>query len=505
MYKRKKYSPKKKYKYGSIGRIDRTERIESLFIASGMLIFSLAVTIMAVSKPFDGWGKADQEEAVQMERDAESALTERTAPGSYYGGIKELVQFPNGEISTGRTEESKKQVILGTDGLMETIEEEEPLIIIDPGHGGIDDGCISCGVKEKEINLRIALLVKNKLEEMGMRVMLTREKDLYLSKEDRAILANQAKADAFISIHQNTFENTEVCGIETWYDGTGIGRDNQRLAQLVHEQTIKNTGAVERELHPDADFHVTSNTMMPACLIETGFLSGEKDKKNLTDAEYQDKLAEGIAQGIYLFFYPKTMYLTFDDGPSAECTDMVLNILRERNIKATFFLIGEYVEKYPETAKRIADEGHTIGIHCYRHDYGELYQSAESYLEDFQKAYDAVEKATGVKAKLFRFPGGSVNAYNKEVCKEIIEKMTERGFIYYDWNASLGDATGESTPEELLANAKGTTLERKKVIMLAHDRVYNTVLCLDRLITQFPEYKMEVLSPDVEPIKFTLP
>lgn len=83
--------------------------------------------------------------------------------------------------------------------------------------------------------------------------------------------------------------------------------------------------------------------------------------------------------------------------------------------------------------------------------------------------------------------------------------MTERGFIYYDWNASLGDATGESTPEELLANAKGTTLERKKVIMLAHDRVYNTVLCLDRLITQFPEYKMEVLSPDVEPIKFALP
>ncbi len=97
-----------------------------------------------------------------------------------------------------------------------------------------------------------------------------------------AAFANQAKADAFVSIHQNTFEDTGICGIETWYDGSGTKRDNQRLAQLVHEQTLKSTGAVERELRADADFHVTSNTKMPACLIETGFLSGEKEKNGLT-------------------------------------------------------------------------------------------------------------------------------------------------------------------------------------------------------------------------------
>ena len=126
---------------------------------------------------------------------------------------------------------------------------------------------------------------------------------------------------------------------------------------------------------------MTSSTQMPSCLIETGFLSNREERDNLKDAQYQEKIAEGIAQGIDLYFHPKTMYLTFDDGPSEECTDMVLNILREKNVKATFFLIGEYVEKYPEVARRIVEEGHTVGIHCYRHDYSVLYESVDSYLE----------------------------------------------------------------------------------------------------------------------------
>lgn len=504
MYRRKKFPKKKKYTYKSEGIEQRAERVESLLLTVGMLVFSLAITWLAVAKPFgDLWG-LEQEEMVEMEEGALEILPERTASGSSHGGVKELKQSQITEIPLSGSKELQKQFILNVDELIGT-SGEEPLIVIDPGHGGMDDGCVFPGVKEKEINLQIALLVKEKLEEKGMRVTLTREKDTYLSKEERADFANQVKADAFVSIHQNSFEDAEICGIETWYDGAGTKRDNQRLAQLVHEQTIKTTEATERELRGDSDFHVTTNTKMPACLIETGFLSGKNEKRSLTDTEYQDKLAEGIAEGIYLFFYPKTMYLTFDDGPSAQCTDMVLNILRERNIKATFFLIGEYVEKYPETAKRIVDEGHTIGIQCYRHDYDVLYQSVDSYLGDFQKAYDVIEAATGVKTRLFRFPGGSVNAYNKTVCEEIIKEMTDRGFIYYDWNASLGDTEGDSTPEELLMNAKETTLGRKKVIMLAHDRVYNTALCLDRLITQFPEYKMEVLSPEVEPIKFALP
>lgn len=466
----------------------KRKRAERILGIAGTFLFPLLITAAVF------WGKEGLWEKTEKTQKVEEAFYQETDK-----------RTASGKPSDKEIKELLGQGALGEETAKEAEEALEPLIAIDPGHGGIDEGCTATGVKEKDINLQIALLVKEKLEQMGFRVMLTREDDTYLAKEERVKLVNDAKADAFVSIHQNTFEDGTISGMETWYDGTCQKRENSRLAQLVHMQTLKSTGAEERELRNDADFHVTSMTQMPACLIETGFLSCEAEKKQLKDSEYQAQVAEGIANGIHLFFHPKTMYLTFDDGPSAECTDMVLNILREKNVKATFFLIGEYVEKYPEVAKRIAQEGHTIGIHCYKHDYDVVYESVDSYLEDFQKAYDIVKEVTGVEARLFRFPGGSVNAYNKDVCKDIIQEMTGRGYIYFDWNASLEDVAGDYQPEELIANARATTLDRKKVVMLAHDRVYNTALCLDRLLEQFPEYKMEVLSPDVEPIKFALP
>ena len=91
-------------------------------------------------------------------------------------------------------------------------------------------------------------------------------------------------------------------------------------------------------------------------------------------------------QGIEYYFHPKTMYLTFDDGPSEENTERVLDILKKRNIQATFFLVGENVERHPEIVRRIVREGHSIGIHCYKHDYKTLYQSTEKYVEDFEHA-----------------------------------------------------------------------------------------------------------------------
>lgn len=196
------------------------------------------------------------------------------------------------------------------------------------------------------------------------------------------------------------------------------------------------------------------------------------------------------------------MYLTFDDGPSSENTVAVLDFLKARNIKATFFVVGENVRKHPEIAKRIVDEGHTIGIHCYQHEYEKIYRSLESYLLDFEAAYQAVLEVTGVEAKLFRFPGGSINAYDKEVSGAIIQEMTARGFTYFDWNASLEDAVKQSKPEQLVANARATALDRRKVVMLAHDIIYNTTLCLEKLIEEFPEYKMEALTAEVEPVQF---
>lgn len=378
-----------------------------------------------------------------------------------------------------------------------------PTVYLDPGHGGSDEGCAREGVREKDLNLAIALLVRDQLEEQGYQVIMSRETDTYIAKETRVAQANRSGADIYISIHQNaTEEGAGVNGMEVWYTEDSDRSGSKRLAQLIRQQTLRSTGAEERELRSDADFYVTGNTSMPACLIETGFLSNAAEREKLGLAEYQQQIADGIAQGVSYYFHPKTMYLTFDDGPSEENTRRVLDILRERNIKATFFLVGENVRNHPEVARQIVAEGHTIGIHCDNHDYDALYESVDSYVADFEKARQTVYEVTGVETNLFRFPGGSINAFNKKTGDAIIHEMTNRGYIYYDWNASLEDAVKNPDPKQLIENGVSTTLGRKKVILLAHDVVGSTGLCLEELLDSLPEYEMKPLSEDVEPICF---
>lgn len=377
-----------------------------------------------------------------------------------------------------------------------------PLIVIDPGHGGMDEGGSYGEIWEKDINLQLAIALSDKLKGMGYEVVLTRQdNDTKVSLEERVEIANRQQADLFLSIHQNVSSEPSVHGLETYYCEKET-EGNKRFAVLIHNGAVEKTDAKDRGLKEKSDLYVLRETSMPACLIETGFLTNEKEREALCSEEYRNKLIKGMAQGIDFFFHPKTMYLTFDDGPSEENTSEILDILKKHKIKATFFVIGENVRKYPEVAKRIVEEGHTIGIHCNHHDYKELYGSVESFLEDFEQAYQTVYEVTGVEVQLFRFPGGSINAYNKKVYQEIIAEMTEKGFIYFDWNASLEDAKKNTTSEKLLQNAKESTLKRKKVVMLAHDIVYNTAACLEDLIEQFPEYQMEPLTAEVAPIQF---
>lgn len=376
------------------------------------------------------------------------------------------------------------------------------VIVLDPGHGGMDGGCEKDGLEEKEINLRIAYQVQRKLLEKGYQVRLTRSGDTALGLEERAKAANEIGADLYISIHQNASEEPAVNGVEVWYSSQNQGEESERLSRIIQKYTVQAVGAASRELVENEDLYVIRECTMPSCLIETGFLSNKEERTRLASPQYQEQLAGGIAAGVEAYLNPKTMYLTFDDGPSEEHTAKVLDILKAQNIKATFFLVGENVEKHPEMARRIVREGHTIGIHCYNHDYKALYASVESYLADFEKAREAVKKATGVEATLFRFPGGSINNHNKKVYQQIAREMENRGYIYYDWNASLEDAVSNPKAETLIQNAVSSTLGRKKIIMLAHDVVGETGQCLEELLTQFPEYRMEPLSEEIDPIQF---
>lgn len=377
----------------------------------------------------------------------------------------------------------------------------EPLIIIDAGHGGEDEGCSRDDVLEKDLNLQIAYLLKDSLEAIGFQVMLTREGDEQVSLEKRVELANNAQGSLLISIHQNASEDQTVHGAETWYCDNDAEK-SERLAKLMQQYVVLYTKAKDRGIVESDTLYVIRECNMPSCLVEVGFLSNTQEREKLISQEYIKKLVQGMTDAVELYFHPKKMYLTFDDGPGAENTMTVLDILKEQGIKATFFLVGENVEKNPEVAKRIVEEGHTIGIHCYNHSYDTIYESVENYIADFEKAKQIVYEVTGVEAWCFRFPGGSINTHNKDIYEDIIVEMTKRGYVYYDWNASLEDAVSKTTPQQILKNAKESTLQRKKVVMLAHDIVYNTTLCLEELLDQFPEYEFLPLTKDVTPIQF---
>lgn len=137
------------------------------------------------------------------------------------------------------------------------------------------------------------------------------------------------------------------------------------------------------------------------------------------------------------YYGEKTVYLTFDDGPEPENTPAILKILKEAGIKATFFVVGTEAEKHPEILKRIYDEGHAVGNHSYNHVYRELYVSAAAYTSQLQHADDIIMRATGVRPRISRAPGGSAGSFTKEYW----EALKQQGYAEVGWNISSGDAS----------------------------------------------------------------
>lgn len=227
------------------------------------------------------------------------------------------------------------------------------------------------------------------------------------------------------------------------------------------------------------------------------------------DMSYEELYPELYAYGASEIKYVDDkdyVYLTFDDGPS-KYTENILYYLDLYDIKATFFVVPDGTETCNNRLKRIVESGHTIGIHTACHDYEKIYKDVKSYLEDFNLAYTRVYEATGVKCRLFRFPGGSVNDYNEATRDAIIEEMTRRGFIYFDWNVDSRDAMGADWTE-MYNNVLGQTAEVPRAIILMHDYGggYNTILVLEdiirALIADSRNFKLDKLSENVRPIQF---
>lgn len=200
-----------------------------------------------------------------------------------------------------------------------------------------------------------------------------------------------------------------------------------------------------------------------------------------------------------------TIYLTFDDGPSANTND-ILYILNKYGIKATFFFCGGEDEQTFERMRAVADAGHTVGIHSISHDYEKIYESVESYLEDFYATYSCIYEATGIKPQIFRFPGGSINNYNRLTYKQIIAEMTRRGFVYYDWNVSGEDAVHDADWTSIYNNVLSGVANNSadNAIVLLHEK-QQTVYVLEDVIDKLVEdgYHFGQLDNTVKPASFS--
>lgn len=167
----------------------------------------------------------------------------------------------------------------------------------------------------------------------------------------------------------------------------------------------------------------------------------------------------------------KVVYLTFDDGPSYNTKD-VLDILKKYDVKATFFVTGNG-EEYRDMIKRAHDEGHTIGLHTYSHDYASLYASTDAYFKDLQQVSDLVESITGEKSNIIRFPGGSSNTVSKNYSPGIMSTLTkmvgEKGYYYFDWNVSSSDASGNNVPVENIVKSAEEGAGSSPLVILFHD------------------------------------
>ena len=183
------------------------------------------------------------------------------------------------------------------------------VVVIDPGHGGSDPGKVGASdVKEKDVNLAIALKLRDSLEERGVKVVLTRENDACLATpgatnkktsdmNNRVEIINSSQADILISIHQNSYTDASVKGAQVFYHGTS--EESRRLAETLQSALISGVDPDNNRAAKEGnDYFILRKSTCPGVIVECGFLSCPEETAKLVDEEYQEKIAETIAESV---------------------------------------------------------------------------------------------------------------------------------------------------------------------------------------------------------------
>ncbi|MCR4789001.1 MAG: polysaccharide deacetylase [Lachnospiraceae bacterium] len=215
-----------------------------------------------------------------------------------------------------------------------------------------------------------------------------------------------------------------------------------------------------------------------------------------TDNDGIDTYGDGI----------KRIYLTFDDGPGAN-TDDILDILKENDVKATFFVVGRNDEHSLEMYKRIVDEGHTLGLHSYSHKYNEIYASIDAFADDIRSLQELLYETTGVWPRFYRFPGGSSTTTSVTPISDLIDYLNEQDIVYFDWNIVSGDAVDNPPDKDtIVKNCLRGIDKYDECVILMHDLTEkrSTVEALRILIPKLLEMEdVEILpiTDDTIPVQ----
>lgn len=195
----------------------------------------------------------------------------------------------------------------------------------------------------------------------------------------------------------------------------------------------------------------------------------------------------------------KNIYLTFDDGPSKNVLPKILDILKEKNVKATFFVIGKEIEGKEDILKRVFNEGHSIGLHSFSHERNNIYSSNENFLNEMIKTQKLIKKEIGISPNILRFPFGT-NNMTYRITPSMVSLLHNNNFKIYDWNIDSGDgASPNASSSTYIKNSKSN---KDNIILLMHcaDINKNTIGALPSIIDYYKskDYNFKVIDENTK-------
>lgn len=227
-------------------------------------------------------------------------------------------------------------------------------------------------------------------------------------------------------------------------------------------------------------------------------LSEETSQQEQNSMDVVEAKEKNVTGGGITVSAGKKVYLTFDDGPSKE-TEKILDILKKKQVRATFFSIGREDSFSRKMYQRIVQEGHTLGMHSYSHQYKEIYQSMENFQSDFEKISNYLTEVTGIKPLYYRFPGGSIDHANNLEMAELEQFFSSQGVTYFDWNVIAPNSVTDHVSTSKMVNGimNSVALYDTSIVLMydAADRKM-TAKSLEPLLERLLNEGYEVLPID---------